>query len=67
VSREKEPKEHVPIPITVPYSDFLSSAETAGGQRRIRAKKRKKAMDNPETRRAVCVLVGRDMLREVKM
>ena len=59
--------EHVPIPITVPYSDFLSSAETAGGQRRMRARKRKKAKDKPETRRVVCVLVGRDMLREEKM
>jgi hypothetical protein len=51
----------------VPYSDFLSSAETAGGQRRIRARKRKKEKDNAETRRVVCVLVGRDMLREEKM
>jgi hypothetical protein len=52
--------------MTVPYSDFLSSAETAGGQRRIRARKRKKAKDKPETRRVVCVLVGRDMSRGEK-
>jgi hypothetical protein len=48
--------------MTVPYSDFLSCAETAGGQRRMMARKRKKVKDSPERRRAVCVLVGRDML-----
>jgi hypothetical protein len=48
--------------MTVPYSDFLSCAETAGGQRRMRARKRKKVKESPERRRAVCVLVGRDML-----
>jgi hypothetical protein len=47
----------------VPYSDFLSSAETADGERRRRVKKRKKERDKPERRRALCVLVlvGRDM------
>jgi hypothetical protein len=53
---------NVPIPITVPYSDFLSSAETEGGQRRMRAKKRKKAKEREERRREDCVLDGRDML-----
>ena len=33
-----EQAEHTPIPITVPYSGFLSSAETACGQIRIRAR-----------------------------
>jgi len=51
----------IPIPMTVPYSG-LFSADTAGGQRRMMARKRKKAKDSPERRRAVCVLVGRDML-----
>lgn len=50
------------MPMTVPYSDFLSSAETAGGQRKMAARKMKKARDSPERRRAECVLVGRDML-----
>jgi hypothetical protein len=46
----------------VPYSDFLSSAETEGGHRRMRARKRKKEKDKAERRRVVCVLVGRDMI-----
>jgi hypothetical protein len=50
--------------MTVPYSDFLSCAETAGGQRRRRARKRKKEKESPERRRAVCVLDERDMLKE---
>lgn len=32
----------------------------------MRARKRKKAKDKPETRRVVCVRVGRDMLRDEK-
>ena len=51
------------MPMTVPYSDFLSSAETAGGQRRMRAKKRKNANEREERRREDCVLDGRDMIR----
>ena len=54
----KEPGDHIPIPITVPYSDLLWSAETVGAQRtktKIRARKRKKAKDKPETRQVVCV------------
>ena len=49
-------RNHVPILITVPYSELLLSAEMAGGQRterrlkRIRARKRKKAKDKPEMR-----------------
>jgi hypothetical protein len=54
------------MPMTVPYSDFLSSAETAGGQRRMTARKRKKAKESPERRREVCVLDGRDMLKKKK-
>ena len=60
-TERKPTKGHVPIPMTVPYSDFLSSAET-GGQRRMSARKRKKANERPERRRVVCVLVGGDML-----
>jgi hypothetical protein len=52
------------MPMTVPYSDFLSSAETAGGQRKMTARKMKKARDSPERRRVECVLVGRDMLEK---
>jgi len=55
---------YAPMPMTVPYSDFLSSAETAGGQRQMTARKMKKARDSPERRRAECVLVGRDMLEK---
>jgi hypothetical protein len=46
----------------VPYSDFLSSAETAGGQRVMRAMKRRKAKDREERRREECFLDGRAML-----
>lgn len=63
----REKKKHVPIPITVPYSDFLSSAETEGGQRRMRAMKRKKAKEREERRREARVLDGRDMLRGRKV
>jgi formiminotetrahydrofolate cyclodeaminase len=38
---------YVPMPMTVPYSDFLSCAETTGGQRRMTARKRKKAKESP--------------------
>jgi hypothetical protein len=64
--KERKRARHVPIPMTVPYSDLLSCAETAGGQRRMMARKRKKAKDSPERRREVCVLVGRDMLERGK-
>ena len=51
--------------MTVPYSAFLSaSAETAGGQRRRRARKRQKAKEMPEARRATFVLEGRDIVKE---
>ena len=49
-------RNHILIPITVPYSELLLSVEMAGGQRterrlkRIRARKRKKAKDKPEMR-----------------
>jgi hypothetical protein len=46
----------------VPYSDFLSSAETAGGQRKMRAMKRKKAKERNEKRREECFLDGGAML-----
>jgi hypothetical protein len=65
--KEEKKKKHVPIPITVPYSDFLSSAETEGGQRRMRAMKRKKAKEREERRREARVLDGRDMLRGRKV
>jgi len=48
--------------MTVPYSDFLSCAETAGGQRKMRAMKRKKAKEREESRREECFLDGRAML-----
>jgi hypothetical protein len=63
-AEKKRDRQYVPIPMTVPYSALLSSADTAGGQRRTRARKRKKAKESPERRRAVCVLVGRDMSGE---
>jgi hypothetical protein len=59
--RERE-KKVVPIPITVPYSAFLSFAETAGGQRKMRARKRKKTKEREEMRREECFLDGRAML-----
>jgi hypothetical protein len=62
--KKKNERGYVPMPMTVPYSDFLSSAETAGGQRQTTARKMKKARDSPEMRRAECVLVGRDMLEK---
>lgn len=64
LEKEKErERKNVPMPITVPYSDFLSSAETEGGQRRMSVKKRKKAKEREERRREDCVLDGRDMLK----
>jgi len=36
--------------------------DETGGQRRMSARKRKKANERPERRRVVCVLVGGDML-----
>jgi hypothetical protein len=46
--RERERKKDVPIPITAPYSSFLS-AETAGGQR-------KKTKEREEMTREECFL-----------
>jgi len=60
--RRRKRKKDEPIPITVPYSAFLSSAETAGGQRAMRAMKRRKAKEREERRREECFLDGRAML-----
>lgn len=55
---ERKRRKGVPIPITVPYSDFLSFAETAGGQRKMRARKRKKTKEREVRRREDCFLDG---------
>jgi hypothetical protein len=50
---------HVPIPMTVPYSGWASSAVTAGGQRQTMARKARKRMEKEERSLLECVLVGR--------
>ncbi len=51
---------HVPIPITVPYSDFLSSsALTDTGHKRIRARTAKKIKEREVAMRRDGVRAGR--------
>lgn len=61
-------KSDLPIPITVPYSDRLSSsALTETGHRRRTARKAKKTRESEDTSRRDCVRVGRrgDMVVDV--
>lgn len=54
--------------MTVPYSDFLSSsALTATGHKRMRAKTAKKARDIEPRRLRLCLLVGRRAERGIMM
>jgi len=53
--------------MTVPYSAFLSCAETEGGQRQMRAMKRKNAKEREARKREVCFLDGGAMLRGRKL
>ena len=57
---------HVPIPMTVPYSDFLSSsAFTATGHRRMSAKKATKKIEREEATRRAWDRVGRRGSRDI--
>lgn len=61
---------YAPIPITLPYSGWVSSACTAGGQKQRMARAARKSREREERRVLLCVRVGRrtegDMVVEVQ-